>query len=762
MYRGMQRKFYWMKINGVHESLVKDWPQNSSVTIEIRGLGEGPDATPKPIDTKTQVEGIEGQPPIYKYATIQWGYQIVHVKFEESQAIEVIKQKITNKWCLPRGDYHLEINGVHESKVTEWPQHAMVGIEIGRIRTRKEREKVRLCADGEITSQPIDIELYKAYRKNIPRRVWITSQRQVKASKRIKKYVYGGTERIFGIDDVHPSDPEVLKEKAIGRVKLNIEGRIFETWNNMRFKKVLQEHGITPISKFLRIPALGVSVDIREVRVRCVAPACRRQPLVLQWENIEEEEESDQEGVYITDDQAEVEDEIPKHLRKLLIEEFKRSGKLDWTIVYGKDDPDEDDLLLRPKCMETNKRNIGGRFEWDDNPLTLQCTPQLPAQKSDQEKVAPTEGPKPKVIEPEVMKAEPEVRNIEKAIVPPGMGKNRKTINARWNGRDLQITFGNATELWEQARLQTQIGEEFKFADEDGRDIQAWDLEDGGSYILKYKRYQAYVREAERDEGKLKMRIKVRWQGKEHDFDFFQSWEFWDSFRGWSGVREKMVLLNLDGSEVTEYVKGATDKVVTLEEAETIAESRRIVVEQPSTQKEVETQSIEDAKTELKRVEEALDRELTQTMRRIEELTQLESESVPQTIQEELMSLPPIEGYSDQTEQRIEDLAQPDPEPAPRTTQEELISLPTIEGHSDQTERRIEELTQLDSEPVPQIIQEESNPSPLIETLSESFWMDAQTIENSLGKPWEVRRLQKQEEESCPQGPKGRHAEEIG
>jgi hypothetical protein len=38
---GIPKKVYWLQINGVHESQVRDWPSESSIAIKVRGLGAG-------------------------------------------------------------------------------------------------------------------------------------------------------------------------------------------------------------------------------------------------------------------------------------------------------------------------------------------------------------------------------------------------------------------------------------------------------------------------------------------------------------------------------------------------------------------------------------------------------------------------------------------------------------------------------------------------------------------------------------------------
>jgi hypothetical protein len=290
---GIPRKFYWPKVNGRHESLVKEWPQNSNVTIEIKGLGAGPD------------------------------------RISMYEAMICLEGKTTK-----------EATDDHFCDIIE--------------------DREYLSCDE----------------------VWVSDLQHISTSKKIKKFIYPGTKKFFVFDRVLPSDPTALKKKSLGKIRLKLEDQILESWNNISFEEALREQMTDVRSNFLRIPALGVSIDVRVVRIRSFVPALLKCPLIVEWDmKIQETIDSGMlshhpDGIYITDipgpsEMKPSEEIYPRALGIQFIENFKETGKLDWRIVFGPDELTKEDEGTTPSWCEKT-RLIGEGFIWDDTPFELQ------------------------------------------------------------------------------------------------------------------------------------------------------------------------------------------------------------------------------------------------------------------------------------------------------------------------------------------------------------------------------------------------------
>jgi hypothetical protein len=144
----------------------------------------------------------------------------------------------------------------------------------------------------------------------------------------------------------------------------------------MLFEAALQEQKINWESHFLRIPSLGISVDVRVVRIRSLVLACSKSPLVVRWDT-QIQKEIDEgsvsycpDGFYFTEnpelDEVKTESDYPRHLGLHLMQNFKKTGKLDWRIVYGEDENEKPIMWGMKVAFE------GERFIWDEDLLEAQ------------------------------------------------------------------------------------------------------------------------------------------------------------------------------------------------------------------------------------------------------------------------------------------------------------------------------------------------------------------------------------------------------
>jgi hypothetical protein len=342
--------------------------------------------------------------PASKSAIVTWNTRSMQVHFEESHAIDSITKKIKDTWAIPRKYYWLRINGVHESKIREWPQVSNVSIEIrglgaGPSKTLRARE-VKICIEGKVSVVDRYYSFWSIFDEQgaeAPEEIWATNRQRISVDETIKGYIYTGAEEIFAYDGPTPSDLEVLKRGAIGRVKLNLEGQTFETWNNMYLEKAIQEQEIPQKAHFLEVPSLGISVDSRAVRIRSIAPAVLRSPMKLRCdlttqEKVERGEIPEHtEGIYITNGSASSDGNFPQMLGTRLRENFRTTGKLDWRIIHGEDEIEEP-VVKKKAFYEDVIILIGERFIWDDENRPKPLSPwQIETIYQNPEKTLPSE-----------------------------------------------------------------------------------------------------------------------------------------------------------------------------------------------------------------------------------------------------------------------------------------------------------------------------------------------------------------------------------
>jgi hypothetical protein len=196
--------------------------------------------------------------PASKSVIVTWNNLSIQVHYEEPHAIEALSKAIKDKWAIPRKYYWLKVNGIHEAGLTEWPQVANASVEIRGLGAGTGRSvgptEFRICIEEKISTEDwkYDFEFIFVDRKvTPPDEIWATNRQRISTSNKPKKFIDTGTEKIFAFDKIIPSDPETLKRGAIEKVKLNVEGQIFETWNNMSSEASLREQEITGKSQKL-------------------------------------------------------------------------------------------------------------------------------------------------------------------------------------------------------------------------------------------------------------------------------------------------------------------------------------------------------------------------------------------------------------------------------------------------------------------------------------------------------------------------------
>jgi hypothetical protein len=299
-------------------------------------------------------------------ALVSLGKDTRQIFFEEHNAVQRLIQKINEIWNIPRKLYWLSVNGIHESQITSWPKTSNVEI---KIRGLGAGDSARICMEGIVTDETrrrtFEDILYDKARgtEDDIDQIWLTDRERVKIEKKLKWRVQYSTKKIYIFDRVLPCDPKILKRRAIGKVRLKLEDRILETWNNTSFEAALKSQNTQLTSQFLEIPEFGVSIDTKKVWVRLFALACVEKPLELIWDTrIQGELDSgslpkSRDGIYIRRDLD------PDSVQGKFIKHFQKSKKIDWTIILGEDEQEQEKFKMSGEWVA---RFDGIRFTYEE------------------------------------------------------------------------------------------------------------------------------------------------------------------------------------------------------------------------------------------------------------------------------------------------------------------------------------------------------------------------------------------------------------
>jgi hypothetical protein len=300
-------------------------------------------------------------------ALVSLGKDTRQIFFEAHNAVQRLVQKIKEIWNIPRKLYWLSVNGKHESQITSWPKTSNVEIKIRGLGAGNDSS--RICMEGIVTDETrrrsFEDILYDKARgtEDDVDKIWLTNREKVKIEKKLKWRVQYSTKKIYVFDRVLPWDPKALKKGALGKVRLKLEEHVLETWNNTSFEAALRSQNTQLTSQFLEIPEFGVSIDAKKVWARLFAQACVEKPLELILDTrIQEELDSgmlprSQDGIYIRRDLD------PDSVQGKFIKYFQKTKKLDWTIVLGEDDQDQEKFKFGGEWVA---RFDGIRFTYEE------------------------------------------------------------------------------------------------------------------------------------------------------------------------------------------------------------------------------------------------------------------------------------------------------------------------------------------------------------------------------------------------------------
>jgi hypothetical protein len=82
------------------------------------------------VELRSQVAILKENWEEMKSALVSWGKQVKQMFFHPEYALEELICQIKRHWSIPRKFYWLQINGPHESQVTELPKESSVIIKV--------------------------------------------------------------------------------------------------------------------------------------------------------------------------------------------------------------------------------------------------------------------------------------------------------------------------------------------------------------------------------------------------------------------------------------------------------------------------------------------------------------------------------------------------------------------------------------------------------------------------------------------------------
>jgi hypothetical protein len=208
-------------------------------------------------------------------ALVSWGNQTKQLFFHPENALEEIKWQIKKHWSIPRKFYWLQINGRHESQITDWPRESSIEIKIrglgaggfddpefpdddvfdpyeepggGPLKKRKKHPKGTIKVNILERTYRIGnaLTFREAYEKCSRRdcdadEFWLPSGKRADADCKMRCYFPPSLETIRVIDEVVSHDPEKMKKGWIGCLKLSLKGKstMFRTPGHLRRPSML-------------------------------------------------------------------------------------------------------------------------------------------------------------------------------------------------------------------------------------------------------------------------------------------------------------------------------------------------------------------------------------------------------------------------------------------------------------------------------------------------------------------------------------------
>jgi hypothetical protein len=145
--------------------------------------------------------------------------------------------------------------------------------------------KIKVCIEGEVKPVMNNItfkELYRREGKRIGDYVWTQRRTLVNAYDKLRYHFSPEVKGVAFIDPWLENDPLTLPKGTLGNVKLKIGKPSFETPNNETFAAAVIDNKTEPTAAIIRIPSLGISIEILRVRVRQLVPASRKREVYLE------------------------------------------------------------------------------------------------------------------------------------------------------------------------------------------------------------------------------------------------------------------------------------------------------------------------------------------------------------------------------------------------------------------------------------------------------------------------------------------------
>jgi hypothetical protein len=221
---GIPRKFYWLSVNGKHESTISSWPQNSTVEIHIRG----------PAGAVTAQRGFSEEN--------DWENDDVVDPMDQEDHYERPKEKFPKGWVK-------------------------IGIMGGIIRVRNNQTLEQAC-------EPFGIQLEPEF--------WLPNGRRAAIDEKMRYYFPPGQKEPIYIDEVIDGDPRRLRTK-LGVVRLEIGEEIILIQNNTSFKKAFEMGDIEIQAPFVLLPN-GKRVEIGQGKIRQFIRANPEKEVTVRWD----------------------------------------------------------------------------------------------------------------------------------------------------------------------------------------------------------------------------------------------------------------------------------------------------------------------------------------------------------------------------------------------------------------------------------------------------------------------------------------------
>jgi hypothetical protein len=81
-------------------------------------------------ELRNQVSILRSHCAETKLALVSWNGQTKQMFFRPENALEDLSAQIKRQWAIPRKVYWLQVNGIHESQISDWPAESSVVVKV--------------------------------------------------------------------------------------------------------------------------------------------------------------------------------------------------------------------------------------------------------------------------------------------------------------------------------------------------------------------------------------------------------------------------------------------------------------------------------------------------------------------------------------------------------------------------------------------------------------------------------------------------------